>query len=69
MSYRMTDIIRLRSASGRCRAMAASSDDGLAAFSYVQLADEIDGMIVIREAAFATERAGARSATRIGRST
>jgi hypothetical protein len=60
MSYHMTDIISLRKASRRCRAMAASNDDGLPALSYAQLADEIDGMIVIREAAIAAKRAEIR---------
>jgi hypothetical protein len=57
MSYRMTDIVRLRAASRRCRAKAAATADGLGALSYAQLADEIDGMLIIREADLAAERA------------
>ena len=57
MSYRMTDIMRLREASQRCHARAEASDDGLSALSYAQLADEIDGMLVVREANLAADRA------------
>jgi len=57
MSYRMTDIMRLREASQRCRASAEASDDGLSALSYAQLADEIDGMLFVREANLAADRA------------
>jgi hypothetical protein len=56
MHYRTTDIIRLRVAAKRCRARAASSRDGLASLSYARLAEEIDGMIAVREAATETER-------------
>jgi hypothetical protein len=56
MHYRTTDIISLRAASKRCRALAASSHDGFASLSYAQLAEEIDGMIAIREAGIETER-------------
>jgi hypothetical protein len=56
MYYRSTDVIRLRVASKRCRVLAVSSDDGFAALSYAQLAEEIDGMIAIREAAMMMER-------------
>jgi hypothetical protein len=59
MHYRTADIVGLRVASRRCRALAASSDDGFASLSYAQLAEEIDAMIAIREAAIETER-GAR---------
>ena len=56
MSYRMTDIVRLRAASRLCRAKAAATD-GLSALSYARLADEIDGMLIVREADLAAERA------------
>lgn len=56
MRYRTTDIISLRAAAKRCRALAASSNDGLASLSYAQLAEEIDDMIAVREAATVTER-------------
>lgn len=50
MSYQMIEIIRLREACRRCRAIAASSEDGFVALSYSQLAEEIDEMIAVREA-------------------
>jgi hypothetical protein len=56
MRYRMTDIVSLRVASKRCRALADSSDDGLASLSYAQLAEEIDAMIAVREAAIVASR-------------
>jgi hypothetical protein len=56
-SYGMPDIMRLREAARGCRAIAEASDDGLSALSYAQLADEIDGMLVIREANLAADRA------------
>lgn len=59
MYYRTTDVVELRVASQRCRALAASSEDGFASLSYAQLAEEIDGMIAVREAAIEHER-GAR---------
>jgi hypothetical protein len=60
MHYCTTDIISLRGAAKRCRALAASSDDGFASLSYAQLAEEIDGMIAIREAAIEPERKARR---------
>jgi hypothetical protein len=56
MYYRTTDIISLRAAAKRCRVLAVASDDGFAALSYAQLAEEIDRMIAVREAAIATDR-------------
>jgi len=56
MHNHATDIVGLRAASNRCRALSASSDDGLASLGYAQLAEEIDGMIAAREAAIETER-------------
>lgn len=56
MYYRTTDVVELRVASRRCRALAASSEDGFASLSYAQLAEEIDGMIAVREAAIERER-------------
>lgn len=63
MSYRMTGVITLREASQRCRALADASDDGLSALSYAQLADDIDGMIDLHEAAIATACAAPPSST------
>jgi len=57
MSYPMIDITRLREAARCCRATAEASDDGLSALSYAQLADEIDGMLVIPKADLAADRA------------
>ena len=54
MVYRK-DIRGLREAARLCRARAESADGGLSALSYSQLADEIDGMILAREAAIAAE--------------
>jgi hypothetical protein len=59
MYNRTTDVVELRVASKRCRALAASSEDGFGSLSYAQLADEIDRMIAVREAAIEQER-GAR---------
>jgi hypothetical protein len=61
MYYRTTDIISLRVAAKRCRVLAASSDDGFAALSYAQLAEEIDRMIAVREAAIETDRTARRA--------
>jgi hypothetical protein len=55
--YYIADIVGLRVASQRCRALAASSDDGFASLSYAQLAEELDSMIAMRETALAAERA------------
>ena len=60
MSYCMTGVSTLREASRRWRAFADASDDGLSALSYAQLADEIDGMIGLRETAIATAHAEKR---------
>ena len=57
MAYRRKDIAGLRLAARRCRARAEVADGGLAALTYAQLADEIDGMIAAREAAIAEQRA------------
>jgi hypothetical protein len=56
MHNHAADIVGLRAASKRCRALSASSDDGFASLGYAQLAEEIDGMIAAREAAIETER-------------
>jgi hypothetical protein len=57
MSYRVKELIRLRKAEEMCRGRAAAAEDGFAALSYAQLADEISVQIVEREAALAGERA------------
>ena len=57
MFFRTADVVELRVASKRCRALAASSENGFASLSYAQLAEEIDGMIAVREAAIERERA------------
>jgi len=57
MFFRTTEVVELRVASKRCRALAASSENGFASLSYAQLAEEIDGMIAVREAAIERERA------------
>ena len=56
MNDRAKDIGRLHEAARRCRAEAETADGGLAALSYAQLADEIDGMIRARRSALATAK-------------
>ncbi len=60
MSDRMTDIVRLRGVASSFHAKAMSTDDGLSALSYAQLADEIDGMLIIRDVDLLAERAQPR---------
>ncbi len=60
MSDRMTDIVRLRGVASSFHAKAMATDDGLSALSYAQLADEIDGMLIIRDVDLIAERAQPR---------
>jgi hypothetical protein len=55
MLYSPKDIVGLRQAARRCRALAAAAEDGFASLSYAQLADEIEAMIAARQAAAGTE--------------
>ena len=56
MNDRAKDIGRLHEAARRCRAEAETADGGLAALSYAQLADEIDGLIRARNSARAAAK-------------